>query len=188
MSHKVLVLPNWQGGGPAPWPMHWVQRHGYTLVAQHDLVRPRRGDWLARLDEVVADTAASRDGILLAAHGLGCILVAAWAAFSRHTGRVAGALLVAPTDVERADLRERLPGWSPVLRQRLPFAATVVAHHGDPDGGADRTRDLASDWGAHWLAPGATGHPAGHAAGDWPAAHVLLPSLQNPLGRLAHAG
>ena len=53
MSATVLILPGWQGSGPEHWQMHWVRRHGYAVVEQNDWQRPRRGDWLARLDETV---------------------------------------------------------------------------------------------------------------------------------------
>jgi len=171
----VLVLPGWQGSGPEHWQMRWVQQHGYTLVAQDDWLRPRRGDWLARLDEVVIDTPGP---LVLAAHSLGCIQVAAWAAFSRHTARVAGALLVAPGDVESPQLREQLPGWSPIVRQKLPFASILVGSQNDPYCDAERARALAQGWGAEWVDLGDVGHiNAETPLGDWPAGHALLTRL-----------
>ncbi|MPM45195.1 hypothetical protein SDC9_91881 [bioreactor metagenome] len=70
--------------------------------------------------------------MLLAAHSLGCLLLAWWAAHSRETARVAGALLVAPPEIERADLRQQIPGWAPPARQRLPFPCLVMASSDDP--------------------------------------------------------
>ncbi len=84
---------------------------------QDDWLWPRRGDWMARLDEVLlADARLAQTPALLAAHSLGCLLVAAWAAHSRHTARVAGALLVAPPDTERADFPPQLAGWRDIVR------------------------------------------------------------------------
>jgi predicted alpha/beta hydrolase family esterase len=170
--HTVLILPGWQGSGPDHWQMHWVRLHGYTLVEQDDWLRPRRGDWLARLDEVIIDTPGP---VVLAAHSLGCLQVAAWAAVSRHTARVAGALLVAPGDVEATDLREQLPGWSPIVRQKLPFASILVGSQNDPYCRAERAQALARDWGAEWVDLGPAGHiNADTALGDWPTGHALL--------------
>ena len=175
-SHTVLILPGWQGSGPEHWQMHWVRQHGHTLVEQDDWLRPRRGDWLARLDDVVIDTPGQ---VLLAAHSLGCIQVAAWAAVSRHTARVAGALLVAPGDVERPDLHAPLPGWSPIVRQRLPFASILVGSQNDPYCSAERAQALARDWGAQWVDLGLAGHiNAESQLGDWPAGHALLNRLK----------
>ena len=178
----VLILPGWQGSGPEHWQMRWAARHGYTVVEQDDWQRPRRGDWLARLDEVVVDTPRGTNPthIVLVAHSLGCLQVAAWAAASRHTARIRGALLVAPGDVERPDLREQIPGWAPIVRQCLPFPAVLVASRNDPYCSHERARALATDWGARLVDLGATGHiNADSALGDWPAGHALLQELMN---------
>ncbi len=177
----VLILPGWQGSGPGHWQTRWVAQHGYALVEQDDWLRPRRGDWLARLDEVVIDTPGGGADIVLAAHSLGCIQVAAWAAVSRHTARIRGALLVAPADVERADLREPLPGWTPIPRQRLPFPAVLVGSGNDPFCSPERAKALAADWGARWVLLEAAGHiNADSGLGDWPQGHALLQELMSP--------
>ena len=174
----VLILPGWQGSGPTHWQMRWAALHGHAVVEQDDWQRPRRGDWLARLDEVVIDTPGEGADIVLAAHSLGCIQVAAWAAVSRHTGRIRGALLVAPADVERADLREQIPGWAPIARARLPFAARVVASRDDPFMALDKAQVLARYWGAQWSDIGPAGHiNADSGLGDWPQGHAWLREL-----------
>ncbi len=160
--------------------MRWAALHGYTVVEQDDWMRPRRGDWLARLDEVVVDTPGTGANIVLAAHSLGCLQVAAWAAVSHHTARIRGALLVAPGDVERPDLREQIPGWAPIARQRLPFAATLVGSTNDAYCSHPRAQALAADWGARWVDLGAAGHiNAESGLGDWPQGHALLQALMN---------
>ena len=47
------MLPGWEGSGPRHWQTLWEQRHHYRRVEQHDWSRPLRGDWLARLEDVV---------------------------------------------------------------------------------------------------------------------------------------
>ena len=70
----ILTLPGWQGSGPEHWQTRWEARHGDQRVQQHDWMRPLRGDWTARLQDVVL----ARPGpVVLAAHSLGCLL-AAW--------------------------------------------------------------------------------------------------------------
>jgi predicted alpha/beta hydrolase family esterase len=180
MSPLVLILPGWQGSGADHWQMRWAQRHGHTVVEQDDWLHPRRGDWLARLDEVVIDTPGGDASIVLAAHSLGCIQVAAWAAVSRHTGRIRGALLVAPGDVERPEVREQIPGWTPIARQRLPFASVLVGSRNDPFCSHANAQALASDWGARWVDLGEAGHiNADSGLGDWPEGHALLQELMN---------
>ena len=183
MLSRVLILPGWLGSGPGHWQMRWAQAHGYTVVEQNDWLRPRRGDWLARLDEVVVDTPGTGADMVLAAHSLGCIQVAAWAAVSRHTGRIRGALLVAPGDVERPDLREQIPGWAPIARQRLPFASLLVASRNDPYCHFEQAQALAQAWGASLVDGGALGHiNADSGLGDWPEGHAHLQSLMNTPG------
>lgn len=176
----VLTLPGWQNSGPDHWQSLWEQRFGDQRVEQHDWMRPLRGDWIARLDEVLL---AQPDGVpvLLAAHSLGCIAVAAWAAHSRHTARVCGALLVAPGDVERDDLRLQLPTWSPIERQRLPFPSLLAGSRDDPYCSFDKARLLAASWGADFRDQGACGHlNAASGLGDWPAGRALLRELMPP--------
>ena len=172
---RVLLLPGWQGSGPDHWQSHWERRHGHVRVQQHDWMRPLRGDWTARLEEVLLGEPAP---VLLAAHSLGCILVAWWAAHSRHTARVTGALLVAPPDIERADNREQIPGWAPVARARLPFRSTLVASSDDPFASLDCASRLAADWGADFVSLGARGHlNAESGLADWDAGHDMLRQL-----------
>ena len=174
MTASVLLLPGWHNSGPDHWQSHWERRHGYLRVQQHDWETPLRGDWMIQLDTVVQQ----HPRVVLVAHSLGCILVAAWAQHSRHTDRVQAALLVAPGDVERTDLREQMPGWAPIARQRLPFAATLVGSRNDPYCSHERARGLASDWGARWVDLGDAGHiNADSGLGDWPQGHALLQEL-----------
>ena len=171
----VLLLPGWQGSGPAHWQSLWERRHGYQRVEQHDWMQPRRGDWTARLQDVLLAQPAP---VLLAAHSLGCILLAWWAAHSRHTDRVAGALLVAPPDIERADNRQLIPGWAPVARARLPVPSTLVASSAAPFGSLDNASRLAADWGADFVNLGPCGHlNADSGLGAWDAGHDMLRQL-----------
>jgi predicted alpha/beta hydrolase family esterase len=172
----IYLLPGWLDSGPDHWQSRWEARHGDRRVVQDDWQWPRRGDWMARLDETLLD--APRTPVLLAAHSLGCQLVAAWAAHSRHTARVAGALLVAPPDTERADMPPQLHGWRPIIRAPLPFPAIAVISRNDPYGDADRMRHLAEGWGARVVEAGDRGHLNGESGlGDWPAGRALLASL-----------
>ena len=86
---NILLLPGWQGSGAEHWQSRWERSYGYQRVEQHDWQRPLRGDWLARLEEVLL---SCDEPALLVAHSLGCIQLAAWAAHSGNTQRVKAAL------------------------------------------------------------------------------------------------
>jgi uncharacterized protein len=172
---RVLTLPGWLNSGTAHWQSRWEALYGYTRVEQADWQWPRRGDWMARLDEVLL---ASGEPAVLAAHSLGCQLVAAWAAHSQHTARVRGALLVAPPDVEREDMPPAVARWRPIVRAPLPFAATAVLSTDDPYCALDRAQAMAHDWGAQVVVIGAVGHINGESAlGDWDQGHAWLQQM-----------
>ena len=177
MSKQVLLLPGWQNSGPDHWQSQWEAAYGYTRVEQHDWLRPLRGDWIARLEDVVLEQPTP---VVLVAHSLGCLLVAAWAAHSRHTQRVSAALLVAPADAEREALRPVLTSWAPLPLQRLPFKSVVVASANDPYCTSARARLFASAWGAEVVDAGHQGHlNAESGLGLWPEGHALLTALTN---------
>lgn len=174
----VLILPGWQNSGPGHWQSQWEAAQGFVRVQQHDWMRPLRGDWLIQLEEAVL---ACTRPVVLVAHSLGCIQVAAWASHSRVTSRVRGALLVAPGDVEQADLRPQLPTWQPVPMARLPFRSTLVGSQNDPFCSLVRAQAFAAAWGSQWVNLGDAGHiNADSGLGDWPAGQALLAALCTP--------
>jgi uncharacterized protein len=171
----VWLLPGWLDSGPGHWQTAWEQVHGFTRVQQDDWQWPKRGDWMARLDETLL--ADARPAVLVA-HSLGCLLVAAWAAHSQHVARVKAAMLVAPPDVERDDMPPQVTTWRPIVRQRLPFASLVVLSSDDPYGAFERGARLAADWGSEQASIGPRGHVnAGSGLGEWPEGLALLRAL-----------
>lgn len=173
---NILILPGWQNSGPAHWQSLWQAAHGYVRVEQHDWLRPLRGDWIARLEDVLLQ---QKEPAVLVAHSLGCLLVAAWAAHSRNTHRVQAALLVAPGDAEREDMRPLLASWSPIPLQKLPFKSILVGSRNDPYCSLERAKVFASAWGADFVDAGALGHlNAESGLGDWPQGQALLRQLQ----------
>ena len=172
---NVLLLPGWENSGPLHWQSLWEQRHGYSRVEQHEWMTPLRGDWVARLEEVVL----SRDEpAVLVAHSLGCILTAAWAAHSNNTHRVKAALLVAPGDVERPEIRERLATWSPIELRALPFPSVLLGSRNDPFCELERARLFGHAWGSQFMDYGPCGHiNAESGLASWPEGHVLLQDL-----------
>ena len=175
---RVLILPGWQDSGPAHWQSRWQVLHGFERVQQADWLWPRRGDWMAQLEEAVL---ADPRPTVLAAHSLGCHLVAAWAAHSQHTAAIAGALLVAPPDTAREDTPPQLAGWRHIVRQRLPFRAVALYSSDDPFCSPERAQALAAGWGAEAVSLGAAGHVnADTGLGDWPEGLVWLQRAAHP--------
>ena len=175
MAHTVLLLPGWQNSGPDHWQSRWEDLHSFTRVQQHDWMKPLRGDWMIQLEEAVL---AAPHPVILAAHSLGCMLTAAWAAHSQATHRVAGALLVAPGDPEREELRAVLKSWSPIVRAPLPFPSLLLGSHDDPYCSLERAQGFAHSWGSRFVDYGHRGHiNADSGLGDWPEGLALLEQL-----------
>lgn len=173
---NVLILPGWLNSGLDHWQSRWQRTHAYVRVEQHDWLRPLRGDWIARLEDVLL---SCTEPAVLVAHSLGCLTVAAWAAHSKNTHLVKAALLVAPPDSAREDMRQMLPGWVVPL-QKLPFNSVVIASSNDPFCDIDRAGQFATSWGASFIDIGERGHiNADSGLGDWPQAYAELLRLIN---------
>jgi predicted alpha/beta hydrolase family esterase len=178
MASSVLILPGWQNSGPLHWQSLWQAEFGYERVEQHDWMRPLRGDWIARLEEVLLQ---QPQPAVLVAHSLGCLLVAAWAAHTGQLHRVKAALLVAPADAEQESLRPVLSSWSPVPLQKLPFPSILVGSQDDPYCSFERASSFASAWGSELLDAGAVGHiNADSGLGMWQQGQGLLNRLRLP--------
>ncbi len=172
---NILLLPGWQNSGSAHWQSRWEALYGDLRVEQHDWMHPLRGDWIARLEEVLLSQTGPS---ILVGHSLGCMLTAAWAATSRNTHLVQGAFLVAPGDPEREELRAALHSWSPVTLQKLPFRSVLLGSHNDPYCSFARAREFAAAWGAELVDYGSCGHiNAESGLGDWPQGRAMVMAL-----------
>ena len=173
---NVFILPGWLNSGPDHWQSRWERTHGYQRVEQHDWQRPLRGDWIARLEDVLLSCSAPA---VLVAHSLGCLTIAAWAAHTKNPQLAKAALLVAPPDTARQDIGQMLPGWVVPL-QKLPFKTVMFASTNDPFCGIDQAQRFASAWEANFINIGARGHiNADSGLRDWPQAHAELLQLIN---------
>lgn len=151
-----LILPGWQGSPDLHWQSHWQRcLPGARRVEQRNWLTPRRVDWVETLDRAL-DAAP----VVVVAHSLGCATLAHWAAQAspERLGRVLGALLVAPADVERPDCPAALRDFAPLPRQRLPFPSLLVASDNDPAASVPRALAMAGDWGAEAVVLPGAGH------------------------------
>jgi predicted alpha/beta hydrolase family esterase len=145
---RHLIIPGWQGSPDNHWQSHWQHLlPNSARVEQDDWFLPERQEWVAALERSVR---ASSRPVVLIAHSLGCVTVAHWAAHASPEllQRVAGALLVAPADVERPACPEPLRNFAPLPWQVLPFASVLVGSSNDPAATSERALSLANAWGA----------------------------------------
>jgi uncharacterized protein len=198
-STHHLILPGWQNSGPGHWQSLWEEQHGYQRVIQHDWMHPLRGDWITRLEDHVLsikervaqypyglkakNTENTRPkppsaDIVLIAHSLGCHLVAAWAALSKNTHRIRGALLVAPPDCTREDFPLEMKSWRQPVLQALPFRSICVVSANDPFCALHMGQAMAHAWGSECVELGDKGHiNADSGLGNWPQGQAWLAGL-----------
>jgi uncharacterized protein len=172
----VLVVPGLGGSGPEHWQTAWERcfpRH--VRVEQQDWEHPDLATWLAVFERAVA---AAGEPVAVAAHSLGCALLA-HAARRSPALPVRAALLVAPADVDSpAHMPPETRSFAPMPLARLPFPATVIASRDDPYVTLERARAFAAAWAATFVDAGARGHlNAASGLGDWPEGHAQLTAL-----------
>ncbi|SEM52542.1 hypothetical protein SAMN05192583_0512 [Sphingomonas gellani] len=171
----ILTVPGLGGSGPAHWQTLWEHARPDTLRADLGMWNtPHRNSWVTRLDQAIA---AAQAPVILAGHSLGCIAIAWWAQLSPqpYGWPVAGALLVAPADVDRATAPAEIAGFAPVPRLALPFPSILVASADDPWCTPERAHDMAADWGSHFVDVGPLGHlNAASGLGAWHDGQELL--------------
>jgi predicted alpha/beta hydrolase family esterase len=174
-STPVLILPGYADSGPDHWQSHW-ERADPTMrrVIQDDWLLPKLADWVARLEEEVR---ACVTPPVLVAHSLACSLVAHWA--TRPGARAAGALLVAPADVDsRTHTPDEVRSFSPIPLVGLPFPSIVVASTNDSFVTPARAAAFARAWGSRLVIFERAGHLNADAGfGPWPDGRRLLAEL-----------
>lgn len=171
----ILTVPGLGNSGPSHWQSIWEREHEH--VARVELGgwdRPHRNLWVNKLNFAIRE--AGRP-VVLAAHSLGCLAVAWWAAMERpaYGDPVIGALLVAPPEVDVAPVDARLEAFGPAPKGTLPFPSILVASHDDPYIQFHRARRLAQFWGSRFADAGAVGHiNADSGLGAWHFGQFLL--------------
>ncbi|MFM0396456.1 RBBP9/YdeN family alpha/beta hydrolase [Paraburkholderia phytofirmans] len=175
----TLVLPGYQNSGAGHWQTRWEELNpAFVRVRMPDWDHPERDAWCRTLDAAVA---AADAPVVFAAHSLGCLTTAFWAAqyaSAAQLAKVAGALLVALPDPGAAHFPRDARGFAPVPLERLPFPTIVVASSDDPYCGMPFSQTCANAWGSRWIDLGPRGHiNADSGLGDWDEGREWLESF-----------
>ena len=173
-----LVLPGIGNSGPDHWQTRWEAIDpALRRLHQAEWDAPRCADWVRTLDARL--TAADRP-VHLVAHSSACLMVAHWAAQAApaNLARVAGALLVGPSDPDGPSYPAGPTGFSPVPLIRLPFPTIVVASTDDEYVALERAREFAAAWGSRIVVLERAGHiNSASGLGNWLEGYALLGSL-----------
>lgn len=182
----ILTVPGLGNSGPGHWQTAWEARlPGCCRVDLGLWEDPHRNTWVNKLNLAIQ---RAEGPVVLAAHSLGCLAVAWWAEYEQpgsawgsgpvEGGKVIGALMVAPPDVEDRPLDRRLTRFAPVPESTLPFPSILVASRNDPYLTMAQARSLARRWGARLADAGEAGHiNAASDLGDWAFGRLLLNTL-----------
>jgi len=177
MKCDILIVAGLWNSGPQHWQTHWERKYAkWDRVAHRDWNDPDRDEWVAELDAAIA---ACEGRPILVAHSLGCMLVAQWAQWACTRGgsplKIAGAFLVAPSDVEADSYPIEANGFKPIPMQALPFPSVLVASTNDEYVSTDRARAFAAAWGSKLIEIGDAGHINGATGyGPWPEGEQML--------------
>ena len=172
----VLILPGWGDSGPEHWQSLWLgEQPRFKRVVQRDWINSDLDEWCATLNSFVG---ACTHPAVLVGHSLSSILIPHWAQ-RFDTSKIVGALIVAPTDVER---RETCPpecwGFAPIPRSPLAFTSIVVVGEDDPYCDLKAAEMLADAWGSEFVNLGKAKHiNVASGFGPWPRGKELLETL-----------
>lgn len=175
----ILVLPGLGGCRPGHWQHRWAEKmRTAAIVEQADWREPDPEDWA---DTIAKAAELAQRQVVIIAHSLGCIALA-HAAPKLPRGKVSGAFLVSPPDLDRAGTPRAFGDFAPAPRDPLPFPSLLVASSTDPFCGLEQAADLASAWGSDFHQAGDAGHidtASGH--GPWPEGLLMFTRLMQRL-------
>lgn len=165
------MVPGLNNSGPQHWQTLWqTQLPECFRVEQRDFVNAVRSEWVTNIEAAVS---THGDDSILVGHSCGSIAIAHWAAQTQL--KIAGAVLVAPSDVEREGFPVQAVGFSPVPLRRLAFPTLMIASGDDPYLHLKRAESFAAAWGSKLVNIGAAGHiNADSGYGPWPEGLRLL--------------
>ena len=176
---SVLIIPGLSNSGPEHWQSIWGTKHPeYHRVEQEDWETPRCADWVRTLHASIRSI--GNGPVVLAGHSSACATIAHYAV--QHgdcEGRVAGAFLVGPSDVEAPSYPVGPTGFGPMPLQKLPFRSVVVASTDDPFITLERAELFAASWGSRLIKLPNAGHintASGHGA--WPEGEAWLEEMR----------
>lgn len=170
----ILIIPGLGGSGHHHWQTYMERSFpGVSRVHQEDWERPDRAAWTGTLTAAIQ----ASPGAVLVAHSLGCAVVV-HAAAEHPDLPVAGALLVAPAEVEHERAPAGVRSFAPLPRVPMPFRTIVVASTDDPCMPLATAQACADGWGAEFVQAGPLGHINVDAGlGPWPSGERLLRRL-----------
>jgi predicted alpha/beta hydrolase family esterase len=150
---QIVVVPPWENAQDDHWMSHWQRKYPQIKrVEQSDWNNPQVSVWVDTLGEFIARQVKP---VVIAAHSLGAVTFTRWASSG---GKVKGALLVAPPDLEQPGTPEEIVEFGPMPMEELGFPSMLVASENDPYISLERAQFFADKWGSEFVNIGKAGH------------------------------
>ncbi|MEE9375820.1 MAG: alpha/beta hydrolase [Rhizobiaceae bacterium] len=179
----IIMVPGYTNSCSDHWQSRWeAKMKSARRVSQEDWHKPVVEDWTANLISAIDE---AEKPVVLITHSLGCqVAVQAVQQMSdAQTGKILGAFMVAPPDVENPKLRPKhLMTFGPYPRTPLPFPSLVIASTDDPFCSPNVAQDMAKVWGSEFVSANENGHinsESGH--GPWPDGLMVFANFMKDL-------
>ena len=156
MEPKLLILPGLGDSGEKHWQSYWLRKfENSSKLIQDNWDEPVLKDWLHNLNEAILKLDSPT---ILVAHSLAVSMVMHWASANSNPN-IAGALLVAPADVDSSEhAPEVIWNFAPIPTMPLTFPSIVISSENDPYISIERAEYLAQQWGSDFVNVGQKGH------------------------------
>ena len=161
---------------------HWQTKYekldplGFMRIHQENWDEPDCDTWINQIENELWNLNHSK--LILIGHSIGCMAIVKWHERFRH--QIKGALLVAPSDSERANYPIYISGFASILDKELPFPTIVVASDNDHVTKIERSKEFAKNWGSELVILENAGHiEPKNGFGDWPLGLALIDKLEN---------
>jgi predicted alpha/beta hydrolase family esterase len=171
----ILIVPGWSNSGPDHWQSRWARNlRTARRVEQADWFAPDREAWVETL---IAEVDRSARPAVLVGHSLGVATIL-HSAPKLGDGRVVGAFLVSPSDLDAVanwpcdagqDWPSIVGSFAPMPAAALPFPSRVICSSNDPFCSIERAQALGAIWGSDVSILANAGHiNADSGQGPWP--------------------
>lgn len=162
---NYLIVPGLGNSGEEHWQTYFEKSGDhFRRIVQQEWDAPDCNDWISTIEEQLKSFDLST--VVLIGHSLGCVTIAHWA--EKYNGKIKGALLVAPSDLEAPVYDFPATGFAPIPVSKIGFKTIVVASADDPWVSLERAKYFANNWGSDFINIGNAGHiNAAAGYGPW---------------------
>jgi len=135
-------IPGLRDSGPDHWQSHWERLRPGEIrrIRQSDWANPDMETWIKQIQAMTKGMDSK--SLVFIGHSVGCAAIIHW--FKRYQRPLNGALLVAPSDVDRPDYPAYITGFHPLPMEKLPFPSIVVARSNDHVVSLKRAQEMAT--------------------------------------------